>query len=128
MLPVVSEWGAPAFRGRKQVHLAWTGVSSLARVPKPRHTWSGPAGRCPGRASQLHGLQSVTAFLRAVEASPCLGLWFLHSRRTPTSSRLFAYTHRRHQRMAKGVSFPLGPRRLPAELGSVPLAGCPVPG
>lgn len=28
MLPVVSEWGAPAFRGRKQVHLAWTGVSS----------------------------------------------------------------------------------------------------
>jgi len=130
MLPMVSEWGAPAFRGRKQVHLTWTCVCSLgsegpeAQAHEERAT--GPQG--PGRASQLHVLWSVPELLRAVEASPCLGLRFLHSRGTPTSSCLFAYTHRRCQRMAKGISFPLGPTRLPSELGSVLLAGYPVAG
>lgn len=130
MLPVVSEWRAPAFRGWKQVPLTWTGVCSLGgegpKAQAQEEQASGPQG--PSRSSQLHVLRSVPELSRAVEASPCLGRRFLHCRWTPTSSCLFAYTHRRCQRMAKGVSFPLGPTRLPTELGSLPLVGYPVPG
>ena len=87
MLPVVSEWGAPAFRGQKQVRLAWTGVSSPgsegpeaqahvewasrpgAPAAPPSSTASGPARALAGGGSQplpgpvVSPLQADTHFL-----------------------------------------------------------------